>query len=101
MELNATGLDVPLPISSGILNLHGWKATALTERKDSYVICRIAKRTGAFVISTMTLPRTYVLQNSSKTRDTKCLRSVTLACILLQYFRNSIQEVSRVNQKNT
>lgn len=36
MELNATGLDVPLPINSGILNLHGWRETAITETKRTY-----------------------------------------------------------------
>jgi len=38
MPLNATGLQVPLPISSGILNLHGWKVTALAETKNSYTV---------------------------------------------------------------
>lgn len=38
MEPNAKTLQVPLPLASGILNLHGWTVTALTETKYSYAI---------------------------------------------------------------
>jgi transposase len=37
MVLKAKTLDVPLPIASSILNLHGWSVSALTETKGSYV----------------------------------------------------------------
>lgn len=36
MELNATGMDVPIPIDSSILLLHGWRVTAITETPTAY-----------------------------------------------------------------
>lgn len=38
MELKAKLLEVPLPLASGILNLHGWTVTALIETKYSYTV---------------------------------------------------------------
>lgn len=38
MFTNAKTLEVPIPLSSGILNLHGWTVSTLAEKKNSYVV---------------------------------------------------------------